>query len=49
MRNVYRDPSYATIVRDLKIELKRLKAELGDEDEQYPELVEVNRAYWDHP
>jgi hypothetical protein len=30
MRNVYRDPSYATAVQELTAELARLQAEAGD-------------------
>ena len=30
VRNVYNDPNYQSIVRDLKAEMKRLKAEAGD-------------------
>ena len=31
MHNVYADPSYATVLRDLRMELDRLKREAGDE------------------
>jgi arylsulfatase A-like enzyme len=31
LRNVYGDPAYADVVRDLKVELHRLQAEVGDE------------------
>jgi len=44
--NVYRDPHYAEVVKKLKKELLRLKKELGDTDEQYPELMEVRKKYW---
>ncbi|HXI16948.1 MAG TPA: sulfatase/phosphatase domain-containing protein, partial [Chloroflexota bacterium] len=30
LRNVYSDPAYSGIVADLKTELKRLRAEVGD-------------------
>jgi len=32
MNNVYSDPAYAKITRDLKAELLRLRKELEDED-----------------
>ncbi|HUT24505.1 MAG TPA: sulfatase [Sumerlaeia bacterium] len=41
LHNVYDDPAYADAVRELKEELLRLKAELGDADEQYPDLMRV--------
>ncbi len=45
-RNVYGDPSYAEATKELKRELLRLKAELGDDDEKYPELMEVRAKHW---
>lgn len=33
MKNVYSDPAYAKVVRDLMMELFRLKRELGDADQ----------------
>ena len=39
MRNVYGNPAYAETVADLKTQLFRLKDEIGDTDEQYPELM----------
>ena len=38
LRNVYGDPAYADVVKELRAELLRLKKELGDTDERYPEL-----------
>ncbi|MCG3177851.1 MAG: Arylsulfatase [Phycisphaerae bacterium] len=38
MRNVYADPAYAAVARDLKRELHRLQAELGDQ--RYPRDVD---------
>ncbi|MGB2821067.1 MAG: sulfatase [Phycisphaerae bacterium] len=46
MKNVYADPACADVVTKLKAELLRLKRELGDEDEAYPELVKVRRQAW---
>jgi Domain of unknown function (DUF4976) len=31
VRNVYADPAYATVLRDLRVELERVKREAGDE------------------
>jgi len=47
IRNVYEDPGYADVVPELKAELWRLKAELGDHDESHPALFEVSEAYRD--
>jgi hypothetical protein len=46
LNNVYTDSKYATIVLQLKRDLLRLKADLGDEDEAYPELMAVRRERW---
>ncbi len=47
MNNAYSDPAYAAVVQELKTELLRLKEQLGDTDEAYPELMEVRREFWD--
>ncbi len=46
MRNVYGDPAYAETARTLKATLLRLKTELGDTDDKYPELMQVRRQFW---
>jgi len=46
MNNVYADPAYAHVVKEMKAELLRLKQETGDTDEKYPDLMEVRRKYW---
>ncbi len=47
LHNVYGDPAYASVVGELKAELLRLKRELGDTDEKYPELMQLRREHWD--
>ncbi len=47
MNNVYENPKYKGIVNQLKEELLKLKEDLGDKDEIYPELMEVREKYWD--
>jgi len=37
MRSVYDDPEYADVVADLKEELARLRSEVGDQDDPWPE------------
>ena len=46
MRNVYGADAYAEITRDLKAELLRLKEEVGDTDDTYPDLMEIRRNHW---
>jgi arylsulfatase A-like enzyme len=47
LNNVYENPQYASVVAELKQELTRLKQEVGDKDEKYPELMAVREQYWD--
>ena len=47
MNNVYGNPKFAGVTKHLKTELLRLKEELGDTDEKYPELMKVREQYWD--
>jgi arylsulfatase A-like enzyme len=46
MKNVYADPAYAPVVRELKAELLRLKEAVGDSDAAYPDLIEVTKKCW---
>ena len=46
LKNVYAEPAHAATVAKLKAELLRLKADLGDTDEKYPELMAVRRQAW---
>lgn len=41
MNNVYNHPAYSKVREELKAELLKVKKELGDTDEKYPELMEV--------
>lgn len=43
-RNVYDDPRYAPTVLALKRQLLGLKAQVGDVDEKYPELLALRKA-----
>ena len=47
LRNVYGKPEYASVTRELKAELLRLKKELKDTDRKYPELMKVRARSWD--
>ena len=44
--NVYADPGYAEIVKELKAELLDLKRLFGDEDDKYPELEALRKRLW---
>jgi len=44
MNNLYADPAHAATVAQLKERLARLKREVGDTDEKYPELLERVRS-----
>lgn len=44
--NVYGKAEYADVTRKLKSELQRMKEQVGDTDERYPELMQVRRKYW---
>ena len=46
MNNVYDDPRYQQTVAALKDQLLRLKAQVGDVDEKYPELMKVRAEVW---
>jgi len=46
MKNVFKDPAYSAVINELKRELLEQKKALGDNDEKYPELMELNRKYW---
>jgi arylsulfatase A-like enzyme len=39
MNNIYNNPEYAGVIQQLKKRLAELKQEVGDTDEQYPELL----------
>lgn len=46
MNNVINDPTYATVLAQLKKQLLELKSRIGDTDEKYPELMKVREAVW---
>ena len=46
LHNVYAEPAYADTARVLKAELLRLKEQVGDTDENYPELMKVREKHW---
>lgn len=46
LSNVYNEPAYSKVVKELKMELLRLKEELGDTDDKYPELMSLVKKHW---
>jgi len=47
MNNCYHDPEYHQIIQSLKAELKKLRTELGDTDEENTRIREIINACWD--
>ncbi|MBW1612888.1 MAG: sulfatase [Deltaproteobacteria bacterium] len=47
INNVYEDPQYADIIENLKQELKSVREELNETDEQYPHIQKIINEYWD--
>ena len=47
MNNLYGKPRYAKITRQLKIQLKDLREELGDSDDRFPHIKTVVERHWD--
>ena len=45
--NRYDDPNYSDIISILKVELKQLRNELRDTDENYPEIKKIINEHWD--
>lgn len=44
--NQYNNPEYATIISDLKKELKRQREELNETDDNYPEIQKIIQDNW---
>jgi len=46
--NLYDDPAYAPVVRDLKARLARLRRRIGDTDEKFPAVRKIIEEFWDY-
>jgi arylsulfatase A-like enzyme len=46
MKNEYANPEYAKIIADMKVQLKKTRAELNETDEKYPHIQEIIDANW---
>lgn len=44
--NRYGDAKYASVIADLKAELKRMRHDLDETDEKYPEIQKVIDEHW---
>jgi hypothetical protein len=47
-QNVYEDPAYASVAENLKAQLLKLKQDVGDLDDPYPELMERRATAWEN-
>ena len=46
--NIYDNPAYAPIVKDLKQRLAARRMEIGDDGSDYPQIESVVREFWDY-
>lgn len=44
--NAYNDPKYASVIKQMKKELLKLRKEAGDSDDKYPEMQELFEKYY---
>ncbi|WP_341216131.1 sulfatase [uncultured Wocania sp.] len=44
--NAYNDSAYSEIIKDMKVELKKLRQAYGDTDEQYAQLQDIFKTHW---
>lgn len=47
MDNKYGDDNYASVISDLKSRLKKLREEVKEDDDKFPEISNVINEYWD--
>ncbi|HUT13413.1 MAG TPA: sulfatase [Thermoguttaceae bacterium] len=48
VNNVYDDPQYAEVVETLKNQLRELRREIKDTDENFPEMKKVIEEFWEY-
>jgi arylsulfatase A-like enzyme len=46
--NAYKNPAYSAKITEMKKELIQLKKEVGDTDENFPEMKDVMNKYWEN-
>ena len=47
MHNRYGDPDYQEIIQSLKLELNKLRNEIGDTDQEHPRIQKIMDTHWD--
>jgi uncharacterized sulfatase len=47
MNNLYGEPKYAAVIKELKVELLRLRKKYNETDDRYPHIQRVINEYWD--
>ena len=47
LHNAYQDTTYQVIIENMKMELKAMRAQVGDTDEAYPILNSIFENNWD--
>ncbi len=47
LNNVYGDPAYASVIAELKAEMKRQRQQYNETDEDFPEIKAVIDKHWD--
>ena len=46
MNNIYKNQANKNLITQLKKELLQLKEKYDDQDNKYPEMIELNKKYW---
>ena len=46
MKNLYPDPQYSKIIKAMKVELKKTRADLNETDEKYPHIQAIINTNW---
>lgn len=46
MKNLYGDPTYGKVIKNMKAELKKTRADLNETDEKYPHIQQIIDANW---
>uniref|UniRef100_UPI003568F912 sulfatase/phosphatase domain-containing protein n=1 Tax=Labilibaculum sp. TaxID=2060723 RepID=UPI003568F912 len=46
LHNAYQDPQYQEIIKEMKVELLKQRQEVGDLDEDNPEILDIIAKHW---
>jgi uncharacterized sulfatase len=47
MINLYKNPKYAPVIKELKAKMLQLRKKFNETDEDYPHIQKVIDQYWD--